>query len=151
MIRSDNFCFNSLPNHSFANGGGDHICPWSVQTSSPGWADSHPRWNQPNICTAVEEREQKCSDCLFPLCNDACRKMKGTEFLPEPFPPCKVRSCLIYSLHIFLDSELFNYMCLEPETLTVVLELLGWQWMSEYNHHTRAKLILPERVLFCVT
>lgn len=37
---------------------------------------------------------------------------------PVPFFPCKVGGNLIFSLHIFLDRELFTYMFLELETLT---------------------------------
>ena len=56
MERNDDFCPNSLLHHSFSNGGGgDHACHWSVQTTSPGRADSQLRWNQPDVCTVVEE------------------------------------------------------------------------------------------------
>lgn len=46
-------------------------------------------------------------------------KRRGLCFPLPPFLHCKVRGNLIFSLHIFLDSELFTHVCLEPDTCTV--------------------------------
>lgn len=71
-------------------------------------------WRKRHSIFNIKKIQIICSVCAMTHVG----KLRGLCFSLTASLSRKVRNNLIFSLHIFLDSELFTYMRLEPETLT---------------------------------